>query len=328
MAVCCVFRSLIRPSTTLPNSVIAAAEVTARVSGRSAEPREKALPAATEPARCGTCGADLLPEVRKGRRGQPARYCSNACRQRAYRRRTAELAAEKGTGRAAGAGSAARRSAAGSVGLGSGEGGAVTRGSLADHAPGDRRPDPSGGAESPRVWRERQVVSLVAQGLTNSQIARHVGASVRTVGADIAAACRRRGLRSRAQLAAWTAARNAAAASRRTGFVAQPQPERARLSPRQAEVVSLVADGLTNEEIAQSLQVSPRTVASHLAMIFGKLGVRSRSELAVWSFDQAAYGPTGTLRPPHFAEIEPHLIAANSRPAAPARADMSVDFRE
>jgi DNA-binding CsgD family transcriptional regulator len=178
------------------------------------------------------------------------------------------------------------------------------------------------------VWRERQVASLVAQGLTNSQIARHVGASVRTVGADIAAACRRRGLRSRAQLAAWTAARNAAA-SRRTGFAAEPRPERARLSPRQAEVVSLVAAGLTNEEIARNLQVSPRTVASHLAMIFGKLGVRSRAELAVWSCDEAAFGPTGTLRPPHFAEVEPHLITTgHSRPGGPVRADVSVDFRD
>jgi DNA-binding NarL/FixJ family response regulator len=177
------------------------------------------------------------------------------------------------------------------------------------------------------VWRERQVVSLVAQGLTNSQIARHVGASVRTVGADIAAACRRRGLRSRAQLAAWTAARNAAA-SRRTDFAAEPRPERARLSPRQAEVVSLVADGLTNDEIARSLEVSPRTVASHLAMIFGKLGVRSRAELAVWSCDEAAFGPTGTLRPPHFAEVEPHLVTAgHARASAAVRADVAADFR-
>src|SRR5262249_18487412 len=144
-------------------------------------------------------------------------YCSNACRQRAYRRRTAELAAERRTRRAvsvgsAGGGSAATRSAGarpvgvrpaalGSAKAGAAKVGSAAEGPVAQHPPGGRHPEPPGGAESSRVWRERQVASLVAQGLTNSQIARHVGASVRTVGADIAAACRRRGLRSRAQLA-------------------------------------------------------------------------------------------------------------------------------
>ena len=43
----------------------------------------------------------------------------------------------------------------------------------------------------------------------------------------------------------------------------------------------LVADGLTNREVAASLVVSVKTVESHLARIFAKLGVRSRTELAI-----------------------------------------------
>jgi DNA-binding NarL/FixJ family response regulator len=42
----------------------------------------------------------------------------------------------------------------------------------------------------------------------------------------------------------------------------------------------MVAQGLSNKEIAQRLYVSPRTVASHLYRMFPKLGVTSRAQIA------------------------------------------------
>jgi len=71
--------------------------------------------------------------------------------------------------------------------------------------------------------------------------------------------------------------------------VVQPAPtvtERSRLtgplSPREMEVASLVADGATNAQVAGSLFISERTVESHLASIFNKLGVDSRLQVARW----------------------------------------------
>jgi DNA-binding CsgD family transcriptional regulator len=49
------------------------------------------------------------------------------------------------------------------------------------------------------------------------------------------------------------------------------------LSEREAEVLKLVAAGLTNAQVAQRLFLSPRTVNAHLTSIYGKLGVSSRS---------------------------------------------------
>jgi DNA-binding CsgD family transcriptional regulator len=52
--------------------------------------------------------------------------------------------------------------------------------------------------------------------------------------------------------------------------------ERGVISPRQLEIMKLVASGLFNKEIADQLQISESTVANHLANIFDKLGDRSR----------------------------------------------------
>jgi DNA-binding CsgD family transcriptional regulator len=52
------------------------------------------------------------------------------------------------------------------------------------------------------------------------------------------------------------------------------------LSPSELSVAALVAEGRTNREIASSLFLGERTVASHLTHIYAKLGIRSRTELA------------------------------------------------
>jgi DNA-binding CsgD family transcriptional regulator len=54
----------------------------------------------------------------------------------------------------------------------------------------------------------------------------------------------------------------------------------AGLTPREREVLELVADGLTNREIADRLVVSPHTVHRHVANILRKLGLPSRAAAA------------------------------------------------
>jgi DNA-binding CsgD family transcriptional regulator len=49
------------------------------------------------------------------------------------------------------------------------------------------------------------------------------------------------------------------------------------LSAREAEVLGLVAEGLTDSEVASRLYLSPRTVGQHLRSVYRKLGVRSRA---------------------------------------------------
>jgi len=52
------------------------------------------------------------------------------------------------------------------------------------------------------------------------------------------------------------------------------------LTPREEAVSKLVAQGLSNREVAAELHVSTKTVLYHLTRVDAKLGVRSRSELA------------------------------------------------
>lgn len=56
------------------------------------------------------------------------------------------------------------------------------------------------------------------------------------------------------------------------------------VTPREAEVVGLVARGLTNKAIASQLQISSRTVQTHLERMFKKLAVRSRAELVARAY--------------------------------------------
>ena len=55
---------------------------------------------------------------------------------------------------------------------------------------------------------------------------------------------------------------------------------RLALTPRERRIASLVAEALTNEEIAERLGIRPRTVEWNLTRIYRTLGVRSRTELA------------------------------------------------
>jgi DNA-binding NarL/FixJ family response regulator len=63
------------------------------------------------------------------------------------------------------------------------------------------------------------------------------------------------------------------------------------LSPRELEVLTLLAKGASNKEIARRLSISLRTVEGHLSNIFGKLGVSSRTEALVFAISHHLVEP-------------------------------------
>lgn len=60
------------------------------------------------------------------------------------------------------------------------------------------------------------------------------------------------------------------------------------LSPREREVLALVAEGRSNKSIAQALYVSPNTIKTHVASLFAKLHAETRAQLAAIAVRQAA----------------------------------------
>jgi DNA-binding CsgD family transcriptional regulator/tetratricopeptide (TPR) repeat protein len=59
-----------------------------------------------------------------------------------------------------------------------------------------------------------------------------------------------------------------------------------QLTPQELQVARLVADGLSNKEVAAQLFLSPRTIDAHLRNVFGKLGLKSRTQLARLPLDE------------------------------------------
>ncbi len=69
------------------------------------------------------------------------------------------------------------------------------------------------------------------------------------------------------------------------------------LSPRETEVLRLVAQGLANKQIGRALGISERTVKAHLGRVFREIGVVDRTSAALWARDHLpAVAPT--LSPP------------------------------
>ena len=60
----------------------------------------------------------------------------------------------------------------------------------------------------------------------------------------------------------------------------RPVPEPLTVSPRQREIMALVATGLSDKEIAAQLQLSPHTVRTHLQRLYSQHGIRNRAEAA------------------------------------------------
>ncbi|SFW66842.1 response regulator [Amycolatopsis australiensis] len=70
-----------------------------------------------------------------------------------------------------------------------------------------------------------------------------------------------------------------------------PAPALDRLTEREREVLSLVAAGLSNDEIARQLTLSPATAKTHVSRIMTKTGVRDRAQLVVLAYESGAVTP-------------------------------------
>ncbi len=70
----------------------------------------------------------------------------------------------------------------------------------------------------------------------------------------------------------------------------------ADLSEREREVLRLIADGLSNAEIAERLIIGERTVKSHVTNILGKLHVADRTQAAIYAWREGIVGRQHTVR--------------------------------
>ncbi|MBN9613097.1 MAG: helix-turn-helix domain-containing protein, partial [Actinobacteria bacterium] len=140
--------------------------------------------------------------------------------------------------------------------------------------------------------REREVAVLAAQGFSNRAIGDALFLSPRSVSGLV-----------RRVLAAFDVTRRAALATRihphLDGSRAASAPE---FSPRQREVIALIARGATNAEIAEALGISPRTVERHVAAALAASGASSRTQLVHLALSQDP-------------QTEPATAAASTAPA-------------
>jgi len=69
-----------------------------------------------------------------------------------------------------------------------------------------------------------------------------------------------------------------------------------RVTPREREVLSLVAEGASNREISQILQIAEKTVKNHVSNILNRLELRDRTQLAIWA-------NTASVDTPHISSV-------------------------
>ena len=66
------------------------------------------------------------------------------------------------------------------------------------------------------------------------------------------------------------------------------------MTPREAEVLVLIAEGMSNAEIARSLHISQATVKSHINNLFAKAGLRDRAQAVRYAYVRGLAQPPGT----------------------------------
>ncbi|NUO58904.1 MAG: response regulator transcription factor [Hamadaea sp.] len=82
--------------------------------------------------------------------------------------------------------------------------------------------------------------------------------------------------------------------ARRDSPAATAHRDLATLTPRELEVLTLIAHGHTNAELAAQLHLSEATVKTHVARILGKLGLRDRVQAVILAYETGIVGPGRT----------------------------------
>jgi len=85
-----------------------------------------------------------------------------------------------------------------------------------------------------------------------------------------------------------------------------------RLTAREAEVVHLLADGLSTRDISHKLALTEHTIRNYLSTIYDKLGVSSRVELALLRRPRGPHSPRGRIGRRRFPQ-QAHLFSYFSR---------------
>jgi len=100
----------------------------------------------------------------------------------------------------------------------------------------------------------------------------------------------------------------------------------AMLTQREREVLALVASGLSNDQIAGQLVISPLTARTHVSRILTKTGVRARAQLVVLGYESGLVQPgrTAPLAHPVTPAVPDRRVLARTRGAVPASADFST----
>ena len=124
--------------------------------------------------------------------------------------------------------------------------------------------------------RERQIIDLLLQGCDNSEIARDLNIAERTVKAHFNRLFLRFGIKGgikRVKLATLLYRRQ---------LWLERQQSAAGASEREQLIIQRVAEGCKNREIADSLGTTEHVVKNYLRLIYDKLGLWNRVELALW----------------------------------------------
>jgi len=130
-----------------------------------------------------------------------------------------------------------------------------------------------------------QKTGILVQHSERGRLERWLAAARQAVGEEAAAAAWTQGYQMRRDQAIGYAFAPSEPAADAMSTPAEPQSAQAsdRLTLRQREVAALIAQGLTNRQIAERLVVTERAAAAHVENILDKLGVSSRAQIAVWA---------------------------------------------
>ena len=89
------------------------------------------------------------------------------------------------------------------------------------------------------------------------------------------------------------------------------------LTPREIEIIQKIADGRSNKEVGEDFSIRERTVKHHLTNIFGKVGVSSRLELALFARDHRV-----------MLGVSPELVSAGVTPGVDRLQEEEVDLTD